>query len=86
MDQDFLVTLQNLIDFVLADLARFNDKEVARIHDQHLSANLRTGQHNPVHAIYDAASPVPPSQEPVISQLASMRSKNSEAEMCFASI
>ena len=74
-----LVTLQDLIDFVMSDLARYNDKEVARIHDQHLNSNLSTGQRNPVASIQDPEQPTPQhTTNDVVAQLVDQLGKMEE--------
>ena len=47
------------MDCVLADLARFNGNEVARIHDRHHPTDLSTFQRNPANAHEQQVNPEP---------------------------
>ena len=55
-----LKTLQQTIDYVLLDLHRWSDRSIARVHEQHLNANLHTGPKNRVMMLHDGGPEAPP--------------------------
>ena len=58
-----LKTLQQTIDYVLLDIHRWSDRNIARVHEQHLNSNLHTGPKGHVMMLHGDGPEAPPASD-----------------------